>query len=63
MDSATLDTSRAFLSKLRDTLLADNGVKPSNVKVVPLPSNTATCEGHGPGGQGPAGRGPAGREM
>ncbi|KAL4430580.1 hypothetical protein ABPG77_005820 [Micractinium sp. CCAP 211/92] len=42
VDSATLDTSRAFLSKLRDTLLADNGVKPSNVKVVPLPSNTAT---------------------
>ena len=36
--------SQAFLAKLRDDLLAENGVKPAQVKLVPLAANTATCE-------------------
>lgn len=36
--------AQAFLTKLRDDLLASNGVKPAQVKLVPLPANTATCE-------------------
>ena len=43
-DATAMDSSRAFLAKLRDTLLSEAGVKPANVKIVPLPSNTATCE-------------------
>lgn len=39
-----LRSSQAFLAKLRDDLLAANGVKPGQVKLVPLPANTATCE-------------------
>lgn len=31
-------------ARLRDDLLAKNGVNTSAVKLVPLPSNTATCE-------------------
>lgn len=41
-DATAMDSSRAFLAKLRDTLLSEAGVKPANVKIVPLPSNTAT---------------------
>ena len=44
VDANTLSTSTAYLAKIRDTLLAEGGVKPANVKLVPLPSNTATCE-------------------
>jgi len=39
-----LQTSQTYLAKLRDTVLAEAGVQPSAVKIVPLPSNTATCE-------------------
>ncbi|PSC70208.1 universal stress [Micractinium conductrix] len=42
VDANTLSTSTAYLAKIRDTLLAEGGVKPANVKLVPLPSNTAT---------------------
>lgn len=41
-DPAVLESSKAYLAKMRDTLLAEAGVKPSNVTLVPLPSNTAT---------------------
>lgn len=42
-DPATLASSQAFLAKLRDELLAANGVKPGNVKLVPLPTSIASC--------------------
>lgn len=42
VDPQTLATSQAYLSKLRDTLLAEHGVKPGNVTIMPLPSNTST---------------------
>lgn len=41
-DPAAIESSKVYLAKLRDTLLADAGVKPADVKIVPLPSNTAT---------------------
>ena len=43
-DPAALESSKAYLAKLRDTVLAQAGVNAANVKLVPLPSNTATCE-------------------
>lgn len=43
-DPALLASSQAFLAKLRDDLLAANGVKPGQVKLVPLPANTATSQ-------------------
>ncbi len=44
VDPATLDNSREFLARLRDSVLVQAGVSPANVKLVPLASNTATCE-------------------
>ncbi|PRW33880.1 Universal stress A [Chlorella sorokiniana] len=43
-DPAALASSKAFLTKLRDDLLASNGVKPAQVKLVPLAANTATSQ-------------------
>ena len=54
-DPASIEASRAYLAKLRDSVLAQGGVKPANVKIVPLPSNTATCARGGAPGRGGAG--------